>query len=132
MSKQTLAIIGSGWGAFPLTQSVNLSRYNIKVISPVRTLQYTPLLASAACGLFDLRLAEEPVRRQHRTSLAYYKAIAEDIDLDKCVITCKPSVQDLSRTSESFEVSYDKVAPYRRILRKIQMSVRDPVRTVCR
>lgn len=110
MTKQTLAIIGTGWGAFPLTQSVSLSRYNIKVISPVRTLQYTPLLASAACGLFDFRLAEEPIRRQHRPGLEYYKAIAENIDLERRIITCKPSVHDLARVSSGhFTIEYDKV-----------------------
>ncbi|KAK4541253.1 hypothetical protein LTR36_008169 [Oleoguttula mirabilis] len=109
MSKPTLAIIGSGWGAFPLTQQLNLTRYNVTVISPVRTLQYTPLLASAACGLFDLRLAEEPIRRQHRAGLNYYKATAESVDLDKRIITCKPSVEDLERVGGLFEVKYDKV-----------------------
>jgi len=109
MSKPTLAIIGSGWGAYPIIQSANLSHYHIKVISPVRTLQYTPLLASAACGLFDLRLAEEPIRRQHRTDLAYYKATAERVDLNQRIITCRPSVGDLSRSPETFDVVYDKV-----------------------
>lgn len=109
MSKQTLAIIGSGWGAYPLTQQLNLARYNVTVISPVRTLQYTPLLASAACGLFDLRLAEEPIRRQHRTDLNYYKATAEHVDLDKRVITCRPSVGDLERVGGPFKIQYDKV-----------------------
>ncbi|KAF2768736.1 FAD/NAD(P)-binding domain-containing protein [Teratosphaeria nubilosa] len=109
MSKQTLAIVGSGWAAFPLTQSINLSRYNVKVISPTRTLQYTPLLASAACGLFDFRLAEEPIRRQHRTALQYYKAAAESVDLQKQVITCMPSVEDLSRAPKPFHVEYDKI-----------------------
>ena len=109
MSRQSLAIIGSGWGGFPLTQHLNLARYNVTVISPIRTIQYTPLLASAACGLFDFRLAEEPVRRRSRTGLNYYKAIAERIDLDKRIITCRPSVSDLSRTPETFQVSYDKI-----------------------
>lgn len=110
MSKQSLAIIGTGWGAFPLSQSVNLARYNVTIISPLRTIQYTPLLASAACGLFDFRLAEEPVRRRHRTGLEYYKAIAESIDFDKRIITCRPAVDDLDRVREDqFKVSYDKI-----------------------
>ena len=108
-TKKTIAIVGSGWGAYPIAQNVNLARYNIKVISPIRTLQYTPLLASAACGLFDFRLAEEPLRRQNRTSMEYYKAMAEHVDLDKRVITCKPAVDDLSRLSKTFEVPYDIV-----------------------
>jgi len=110
MAKQTIAIIGSGWGAYPLAQQLNIAKYNVKVISPVRTLQYTPLLASAACGLFDLRLAEEPLRRQHRTELAYYKATAEDIDLERRVISCRSSVQELNdAVKQTFEVTYDKL-----------------------
>ncbi|KAI7556477.1 FAD/NAD(P)-binding domain-containing protein [Hortaea werneckii] len=109
-AKQTVAIIGAGWGAYPLSQQLNLTRYNVKVISPVRTLQYTPLLASAACGLFDLRLAEEPLRRQHRTQMEYYKAAAEDIDLQNKIIRCKPAVQELNgQVAEMFEVPYDKI-----------------------
>lgn len=69
MSKPTVAIIGSGWGGFTLSQKLSLAKYNVRVISPIRTVQYTPLLASAACGLFDARLAEEPVRRRHRTDV---------------------------------------------------------------
>jgi len=109
MPKPTLAIVGSGWSGFPLSQKVNLARYNVAVISPVRTIQYTPLLASAACGLFDFRLAEEPVRRRSRSDLKYYKARAESIDLDKRIITCRPSVSDLNRGSDTFEVKYDKI-----------------------
>jgi len=106
-NKQSLVILGAGWGGFTLTQSVNLARYNVSVVSPVRTIQYTPLLASAACGLFDFRLAEEPVRRQHRTDLKYYKASAESVDLDKRTVTCKPDVDELQR--ESFTLHYDKI-----------------------
>lgn len=109
MSKQRLAIIGAGWGGFPISQGVNLARYNVTVISPVRTIQYTPLLASAACGMFDFRLAEEPVRRRGRSALSYYKAMAEDIDMDKRVITCRPDVGDLGRTGDVFTVKYDKI-----------------------
>lgn len=109
MSKQRLAIIGTGWGAYPITQGVNLSRFHVTVISPLRTIQYTPLLASAACGLFDLRLAEEPIRRQSRTNLQYYKAIAESVDFNKQIITCKPSVEDLNRSPESFQIEYDQI-----------------------
>ncbi|TKA24696.1 hypothetical protein B0A50_05684 [Salinomyces thailandicus] len=110
MAKQTIAVIGAGWGAYPLSQQLNLARYNVKVISPVRTLQYTPLLASAAAGLFDLRLAEEPLKRQHRTQLEYYKAAAEDIDLTNKIIKCRPSVKELNgAVDDAFEVRYDKI-----------------------
>ncbi|KAK7753040.1 hypothetical protein SLS62_004989 [Diatrype stigma] len=120
MSKPILAIIGSGWGGFTLAQKVSLAKYSIVVISPIRTIQYTPLLASAACGLFNFRLAEEPVRRKRRHEVQYYKATAETIDFDKRVIRCKAAAwiegeggggsgEKPHESSNTFEVKYDKV-----------------------
>ncbi|KAK1963313.1 FAD/NAD(P)-binding domain-containing protein [Colletotrichum eremochloae] len=108
MSKPVLVVIGTGWGGFTLTQKVSLAKYDIKVISPTRTIQYTPLLASAACGLFDSRLAEEPVRRKHRaTGQAYYKAVAEEIDFERRVVRCRSN--NAPAPAAPFEVRYDKI-----------------------
>lgn len=108
MSKSTVAIIGSGWGGFTVAQNLNIAKYNIITISPIRTIQYTPLLASAACGMFDIRLAEEPVRRRTKQGLQYHKAIASSIDFEKKVITCKPAVEDFNE-DDAYTVKYDKV-----------------------
>ncbi|KAI0021715.1 hypothetical protein F4780DRAFT_262219 [Xylariomycetidae sp. FL0641] len=110
MSKPTLVIIGSGWSGFTLAQRVSLERYHIKVISPIRTIQYTPLLASAACGLFNFRLAEEPVRRRKRTGVEYYKAIAKDIDFSRRIVRCQTATQVHEEKPQDFEVAYDKIA----------------------
>lgn len=109
MNKPTLAVIGSGWGGFTLSQKVSLDKYHLKIISPIRTVQYTPLLASAACGLFNFRLAEEPVRRKNRPQLEYYKAVAHDIDFEKRTILCKTSADVDGEGPSDFEVSYDKL-----------------------
>lgn len=107
--KPVLAIIGSGWGGFTLSQQVSLSKYHLKVISPVRTVQYTPLLASAACGLFNFRLAEEPIRRKRRTEAEYYKAVAEDIDFEKRLVHCKTAAEVDGEQPSAFEVPFDKL-----------------------
>ncbi|TEA16016.1 putative NADH dehydrogenase [Colletotrichum sidae] len=120
--KPVLAVIGSGWGGFTLTQKASLSKYDIKVISPVRTIQYTPLLASAACGLFNFRLAEEPVRRKHRADLQYFKAAAESVDFDARVVRCRAAADTTAdgatfaaaaaaekQHPETFDVAYDKL-----------------------
>ncbi|KAK8196796.1 hypothetical protein M8818_006963 [Zalaria obscura] len=109
MSKPKLAVIGSGWSGFTLSQKVSLSKYDITIISPVRTIQYTPLLASAATGLFNFRLAEEPVRRRHRSAVQYHKAKAESIDFEKKVIRCKPSVSFFQSDKDDYAVEYDKL-----------------------
>lgn len=112
MAKTRLAIIGTGWSGFTISQKVNLALYDITVISPVRTIQYTPLLASAACGLFDFRLGEEPIKRKTRAGLKYYNAYAEHIDLEKRIIRCKPALRTslaISNGDGVFDVEYDKI-----------------------
>ncbi|KAI0469694.1 hypothetical protein GGR56DRAFT_662241 [Xylariaceae sp. FL0804] len=110
MPKPTLAIIGTGWAGFTLAHRVSLQKYDITVISPIRTIQYTPLLASAACGLFNFRLAEEPVRRKKRTGVKYYKAVARDIDFSSRIIRCETATHVNGEEPEAFDVAYDKIA----------------------
>lgn len=107
--KPVLAVIGSGWGGFTLSQKIAVDKYKLKIISPVRTVQYTPLLASAACGLFNFRLAEEPVRRKNRSEVEYYKAIATDIDFSKRVIRCTTAAEVDGEGHKDFDVQYDKL-----------------------
>lgn len=109
MSKKSVAIIGSGWAGFTLSQKLSLDKYDVTVISPIRTIQYTPLLASAACGLFNFRLAEEPVRRRHRTELKYYKAVAKEIDFETRTIRCKATATTAGEEGDIFDVKYDKL-----------------------
>jgi NADH:ubiquinone reductase (non-electrogenic) len=108
MSKPTVVVIGSGWAGFTLSQKLSLSKYNVLIISPERCLQYTPLLASAACGLFDFRLAEEPVVRRSRVGLQYHNAIVDDIDFNSRSVRCIPAVC-LIKDQKPYYVTYDKL-----------------------
>ncbi|KAH7012646.1 uncharacterized protein B0I36DRAFT_399456 [Microdochium trichocladiopsis] len=112
MPKSKIAIIGSGWGGFTLAHELSLAKYDVTVISPMRTIQYTPLLASAAAGMINFRLAEEPVRRRNRVSgLHYYKATVDDIDFARKTLHCSPSVPDVADNhlshSHTFTMPYD-------------------------
>ncbi|KAH7007933.1 LOW QUALITY PROTEIN: uncharacterized protein B0I36DRAFT_378683 [Microdochium trichocladiopsis] len=112
MPKSKIAIICSGWGGFTLAHELSLAKYDVTVISPMRTIQYTPLLASAAAGMINFRLAEEPVRRRNRASgLHYYKATVDDIDFARKTLHCSPSVPDVADNhlshSHTFTMPYD-------------------------
>ena len=107
MSKPTIAIIGSGWAGFTLAQSLSLAKHNVIVISPIRTIQYTPLLASAASGMFNFRLAEEPVRRRSKPGLHFHLASAVDIDFERKIVYCTPETKNFR--SEKYELRYDSV-----------------------
>lgn len=113
-SKPTVAIIGSGWGGFTISHALSLVKYNVVVISPSRTIQYTPLLASAAAGMFNFRLAEEPVRRRNKLpGLSYYNARVEDIDFASRTLQCKATHSDITeehlKDVDSFKLKYDKL-----------------------
>ncbi|TRM67040.1 pyridine nucleotide-disulfide oxidoreductase [Schizophyllum amplum] len=114
IARSRVVIIGSGWAGYTLTQQLNDSKYDITVISPHQTFQCTPLLASAATGLFFSRLAEEPIRSAHR-HLTYYRALATAADFDNKTVTCIPSSlnpatgYDEPQPDALFDVQYDKL-----------------------
>ena len=107
MSKPTIIVIGAGWAGFNFAHSISLTKYSVTVVSPVRTIQYTPLLASAACGMFNFRMAEEPVRRRNKPELHFHLASADDIDFEKQIVYCTPATRNFK--AEKYQLSYDKV-----------------------
>lgn len=103
---ERLVIVGTGWAGFTLSQELNDRRYKVTVVSPERTCALTPLLASAACGLFDFRMAEEPVRRQHR-STQHVKANVENVDFKTRQVSCRSSITGTEDIT--FNLPYDKL-----------------------
>ncbi|KAJ3864832.1 hypothetical protein EV359DRAFT_72794 [Lentinula novae-zelandiae] len=106
-----ILIVGAGWAGFILSQQLDDSKYDITIIAPHQTFAYTPLLASAATGLFFSRLAEEPIRRAHRR-MTYYRALATAADFDQKSVTCIPSIlqpsgRDIPDANHPFTVEYD-------------------------
>ena len=106
-SRKRLIIVGSGWAGFELSSGFDTSLYDVTVISPRRTTAYTPLLASAACGLFNFYLAEEPVRSKSRR-IRFIKANVDDINFESKTVHCVPAFDDSPEfTSQRFDVGYD-------------------------
>jgi NADH:ubiquinone reductase (non-electrogenic) len=105
-SKEKVVIIGSGWAGYRLAHGIDHRKYSITILSPETSFAVTPLLASAACGLFDCRLAHEPIRRKDLHA-KYIKASVTDIDFANKTLTCQPAFESLK--DEQFQLSYDKV-----------------------
>lgn len=107
-TKQKLVVVGTGWAGFTLSQDLNDKAYDLTVISPSRTTALTPLLASAACGIFEFRIAEEPVRRRHRQT-THLKALVESIDLSAQTLFCRSAITLPGTETSTFTVPYDKL-----------------------
>ncbi len=66
------------------------------------------LQASAACGLFDFSLAEEPIRHKSK-NISYYKARVESIDLKSKVCKCRSACDLDQGNTRQFDVAYDRL-----------------------
>ncbi|KAK5713762.1 hypothetical protein LTR17_017529 [Elasticomyces elasticus] len=105
LSKDTIVIVGSGTAGLTLSRNLDEEKFNAVVISPNDTSLHTSLLASAACGLVDLSLAEEPVRHKSK-SLTYYQARVEDVDFIRKVCRCRSACDVPGRKDRLFEVKH--------------------------
>lgn len=108
VDKPRLVVIGSGWAGFYIAENIDLNAYSVTVISPRRTSAYTPLLASAAIGLFGFSLAEDSVRSKNRKQLRFLKANVSNIDFDKKVCNCSPAFDEGVQVND-FDVEYDQL-----------------------
>ena len=105
-SRQDVLIVGSGWAGSTICDKLSTDKYNITVISPSSTTPYTPLLASAACGLYDFSLVETPVRHE-KSPIKFVQGKVRTIDFEKKSCRCRPFFDGLE--DERFELSYDIV-----------------------
>ncbi|KAI4271759.1 MAG: hypothetical protein L6R38_006789 [Xanthoria sp. 2 TBL-2021] len=108
MSKPHIIIVGSGWAGFYLADYLSPTLYTITIISPRRTSAYTPLLASAACGLFNFYLAEEPIRSKSR-KCRFLKATVTSISFPSKTVHCAPAFDNDTDpiTNQNFDLQYD-------------------------
>lgn len=107
-AKPRITVIGSGWAGFYICDNIDLSAYDVTLISPRRTSAFTPLLASAAVGLFNFYLAEESVRSKSRAALTFIKANVLDVDFDRKSCRCAPAFDEDPEISKlEFDVDYD-------------------------
>jgi NADH:ubiquinone reductase (non-electrogenic) len=105
-ARKEILIIGSGWAGSTLATNLDSNKYSITVISPETTTPYTPLLASAACGLYEFNLVETPVRHTNKR-IKFVKARVESIDFKAKNVKCIPAFDDLA--VKEFVLDYDVV-----------------------
>ncbi len=103
---EEVIIIGSGWAGSTLATSLDETKYSITVISPETTTPYTPLLASAACRLYDFNIVETPIRHASK-KIKFVKGRVENIDFKAKTVKGIPAFEDLA--VKEFDLHYDIV-----------------------
>ena len=102
-----LVVIGSGWAGFYIAEKIDPRKYEVTIVSPRRTSAYTPLLASAACGVFNFYLAEDSVRSKSRKQIRFLKANVTGIDFDSKRCRCAPAFDEDDEQLPGFDLDYD-------------------------
>ncbi|KAF4576647.1 hypothetical protein EYR36_000755 [Pleurotus pulmonarius] len=61
--KPKLVIVGGGWGAMGVLETLHPGDYHVTIVSPETFTTFTPLLPSAAVGTVQFRSLIEPIRK---------------------------------------------------------------------
>lgn len=61
--KKKVVVLGTGWAATSFLKDLDISSYDVQVISPRNYFAFTPLLPSVTCGTVEARSIVEPVRK---------------------------------------------------------------------
>ena len=103
--RQTLVILGTGWGGYSLLKNIDKKLFDVIVISPRNHFLFTPLLASTTVGTLEFRSIIEPVRNtRFRDDHHFQLAKAIELHADKRVVVCESVLNN-----KRYEVSYDKL-----------------------
>lgn len=60
--KKKIVVLGTGWGGTSFLRDLDVSAYDVQLVSPRNYFAFTPLLPSVTCGTVEARSIVEPVR----------------------------------------------------------------------
>ena len=102
--KRRVVIVGSGWGAVSILQSLPPGAFDVTVVSPRNYFLFTPLLPSTTVGTVESRSVMESIRRICiRLNATYAEAKATALDTANKVL----SVRD--RYGRNITLPYDDI-----------------------
>ncbi|KAF8809117.1 nucleotide-binding domain-containing protein [Phlegmacium glaucopus] len=107
-TKPKLVIVGGGWGAMGVLQTVSPGDYHVTVVSTDTYTLFTPLLPSAAVGTVSVRSLVEPIRKfLARLRGHFVQAKAVDIVMSERLLEVESSTSNGDKAN--FYIPYDKL-----------------------
>lgn len=89
--KETILVLGSGWGGYIFSRKLSPKHHDCTVISPRSYFVFTPLLTDTAAGNLDFSSIVEPMR-DIRSRADYIQAAARSINFKRKTVLCEASV----------------------------------------
>lgn len=104
-ARKRVVVLGTGWGAMNFINRIDVTKYDVIIISPRNYFAFTPLLPSVSSGTVSARSTLEPVRnklmRGGKKVMDFHEAWAVHVSDSQKSVTCQTA------TGTRFEVPYD-------------------------
>lgn len=105
MKKQTVCVIGSGWGSSSFIKNIDTEKYDVVVVSPNCKFLYTPLLPYSIFNNIQLNL---PIKTLNK-KIKIVEAEVIDVDLKEHKIILKNQNQTQNQNQHNTKIHYDIV-----------------------
>lgn len=108
-AKKRVVVLGTGWAGTSFLRDLDVSAYDVQLVSPRNYFAFTPLLPSVTCGTVEARSIVEPVRnmiKKRSGEIKFWEAECLKIDAANKKIFCRSSVENLVGNTD-FELEYD-------------------------
>ncbi|CAH9126781.1 unnamed protein product [Cuscuta epithymum] len=108
--KKRVLVLGTGWGATSFLKDLDISSYDVQVVSPRNYFAFTPLLPSVTCGTVEARSIVEPIRniiKKRNGEVKFWEAECLKIDPKEKRVHCRSLIDENLVGKNDFSLHYD-------------------------
>ncbi|XP_009761589.1 external alternative NAD(P)H-ubiquinone oxidoreductase B1, mitochondrial-like [Nicotiana sylvestris] len=109
-AKKRVVVLGTGWAGTSFLKDLDISSYDVRVVSPRNYFAFTPLLPSVTCGTVEARSIVEPVRniiKKTSGEIQFCEAQCLKIDPENNKVFCRSGINDNLVGHNDFSLQYD-------------------------
>ncbi|PSS05754.1 External alternative NAD(P)H-ubiquinone oxidoreductase [Actinidia chinensis var. chinensis] len=109
-SKKKVVVLGTGWAGTSFIKDLDISSYDVQVVSPCNYFAFTPLLPSVTCGTVEARSIVEPIRKMIKKKsgeINFWEADCLKIDAANKRVFCRSNLDANAVGSNEFSLEYD-------------------------
>ncbi|KAK4438632.1 External alternative NAD(P)H-ubiquinone oxidoreductase B1, mitochondrial [Sesamum alatum] len=108
--KKKVVVLGTGWAGTSFLKDLDISSYDVQVVSPRNYFAFTPLLPSVTCGTVEARSIVEPVRniiKKRNGEIKFWEAECLKIDPANKKVFCRSNIDENLAGNNEFSLKYD-------------------------
>ncbi|KAL8497472.1 hypothetical protein ACS0TY_020974 [Phlomoides rotata] len=108
--KKRVLVLGTGWAGTSFLKDLDISSYDVQVVSPRNYFAFTPLLPSVTCGTVEARSIVEPIRsiiKKRNGEIKFWEAECLKVDPVNKKVLCRSNIDENLAGNNEFSLEYD-------------------------